>query len=56
VNDVYITDITGRLVKKIIGNTEGVHQVEVGDMPNGVYFLNFKKDELLCSKKFNVIN
>jgi hypothetical protein len=25
-------------------------------MPNGVYFLNFKKDELLCSKKFNVIN
>jgi hypothetical protein len=56
VNDVYITDITGRLVKKIIANTEGVHQLEVGDMANGVYFLNFKKDELLCTKKFNVIN
>lgn len=47
--EVTITDITGKIVKsfKLISNT-----IYVGDLPNGVYFINLEGEDSTISQKF----
>jgi hypothetical protein len=56
VNTVFITDISGRILKHLSFNTEGSYPVDVSDMVSGIYFLNFRKDNAVCTKKFSVLN
>ena len=55
VAEVFMTNIQGQLIKKFDFYTEGVHSVNVGDLASGVYFIYFKKDNAVCTKKISVV-
>lgn len=49
INSITITDITGQTLPTIIANT---NQVEVSNLPSGIYFINIYTENRIISKKF----
>ncbi len=53
--DVFITNAQGQTVRKLGIFTEGVQSLDVSDLQSGVYFVHFKKEGRLCTKKISVV-
>lgn len=49
IHEINIHDITGKLIKRIIHNTNNIN---VADLSNGVYFIKLVTDEGIITKKF----
>jgi hypothetical protein len=55
VTDVFITNAQGQTVRKLGIITEGGQTIDVSDLSSGVYFVHFKKDGVVCTKKISVV-
>jgi hypothetical protein len=53
--NVFITNAQGQTVRKLGIFTEGVQSIDVRDLSNGVYFVHFQKEGVVCSKKISVV-
>lgn len=53
--DVFITNAQGQTVRKLGIFTEGVQSLDVSDLLSGVYFVHFKKEGRVCTKKISVV-
>jgi hypothetical protein len=55
VTDVFITNAQGQTVRKLGIFTEGVQSLDVSDLQSGIYFVHFKKEGRVCTKKISVV-
>lgn len=53
--DVFITNTQGQTVRKLGIFTEGVQSLDVSDLLSGIYFVHFKKEGRVCTKKISVV-
>ena len=53
--DVFITNAQGQTVRKLGIFTEGVQSLDVSDLLSGIYFVHFRKEGRVCTKKISVV-
>lgn len=41
VEEMYLVDITGKIIKKLSNSTSGIYDINISDFPNGVYYVKF---------------
>ena len=56
VDEMYITDIAGKLIIKMERLSEGKHSMSLNDYPTGIYFIKFRIKEHWGSTKIMLIH
>lgn len=51
ISDIQLTDLNGRVVKKVNGNNSGDIQVNISDLASGIYMMNISSDLGSTTKK-----